>query len=177
MTDTCKIIYASTLLGRPMKKTILIPTDFSIESLKLLKEAVTSVEVGSVNIIFLHCIYLSDSIFDLLFFSKKEWVESLVNKDFDDGCKIIRNKYVNKINSARVEFFTGTTQQAFDNFLEGNQVDEIMLPKNYVFKQSSKKSFSPEPYIRKSRLPLIEVVWQKSDKEPEKNSLAEIFLL
>lgn len=160
-----------------MKKTILIPTDFSIESLKLLKEAVATVEIGSINIVFLHCIYLSDSIFDLLFFSKKEWIESLVTKDFDDGCKIIRNKYGNKINSARVEFFAGSTQQAFNNFLEGHQVDEIMLPKYYVFKSSSKKSFNPEPYLRKSTLPLIEVVSQKSDKEPEKNSLAEIFLL
>ncbi len=160
-----------------MKKTILLPTDFSIESLRLLKEAITHVEIGSINIVFLHCIHLSDSIVDLLFFSKKELIESLLNKDFNDACKIIRNKYTHKINSARVEIFTGTTQQAFNNFLEGNQVDEIIIPKNHVFKLVNKKSFSPDSYIRNAGLPITEMEWKTSDSIPEKNSLAEIFLL
>lgn len=160
-----------------MKKTILIPTDFSIESLKLLKEAIHSVEIGSINIVFLHCIHLSDSIFDLLFFSKKELIESLMSKNFNDACKIIRNRYTSKINSARVEIFTGTTQQAFNNFLEGNQVNEIIVPKNHTFKLINSKSFNPDTYIRNAGLPLTEVEWKTSDTIPEKNSLAEIFLL
>lgn len=160
-----------------MKKTVLLPTDFSIESLKLLREAINSVEIGSINIVFLHCIHLSDSIFDLLFFSKKEMIESLMSKDFNDACKIIRNKYTSKINSARVEIFTGTTQQAFNNFLEGNRVDEIIIPKNHAFKLVNRKSFNPDSYIKNSGLPTTEVEWKTSDKIPEKNSLAEIFLL
>lgn len=77
----------------------------------------------------------------------------------------------------RVEIFTGNTQNAFNLFLEGNQVDEIMLPDPYTFKNLNNKSFTPEVYIKNSVLPITKVEWLTSDSIPEKNSLAEIFLL
>ncbi|MBL7856825.1 MAG: hypothetical protein JNM57_03985 [Cyclobacteriaceae bacterium] len=159
-----------------MKRTILIPTDFSIESLKLFIEAAESVQIGSVNIILLHCAQLSDSIVDLLFFSKKDMIESLVTPVFNDACKIIRSKYASKINSARIEVFTGHTQAAFQNFLEGNRVDEILIPKNYSL-QLNKESFDPIPFIRKSTIPITEIHWKQTGNIPEKNQLAELFLI
>lgn len=159
-----------------MKKTILIPTDFSIESLNLFKEAAQSVEIGSVNIIFLHCVHLSDSIFELLFFSKKDLIDSLINPDFNDACKIIRNKYSSHINSALVEIFSGLTQTAFQNFLEGHRVDEIYVPKNYTLKLTDKRSFDPMPFIQKATVPVTEVYWKHNGDVPEKNLLAELFI-
>ncbi len=158
-----------------MKRTILIPTDFSIESLKLLINAAQSVPIGSVNIVFLHCAYLPDSIVDLLFFSKEDFIESLTTKDFNDACKVIKNKYAAKINSTRIEIFSGNNQAAFQNFLEGNKIDEIFISKNYKAKKANKKSFDAMPFILKTNLPITEVSWQPIGNVPEKNKLAELF--
>jgi len=160
-----------------MHKTILIPTDFSIESLKPFKESVKSLEIGSVNIVFFHCVHLSDSIVDLLFSSKKELMEDLLNADFKEACKVLQQRFATRINSFRIELFSGNNQRAFDNFLEGNKVDEICISKHYIFKPIRKKSFSPESYIKNCKVPIVEVSWEPLEKMPEKNKLAEIFLL
>lgn len=158
-----------------MKRTILIPTDFSIDSLKFLVEAVQSVQTGSINVVFLHCAYLPNSILDLLFYSKREIIKSLVTPTFEDACKVIRSKYESKINSTRIEIFTGHTQAAFENFLEGNRIDEIFVPKNYILK-TSKNSFDPMPFIQRTGLPITQVTWKQGGDIPEKNQLAELFL-
>lgn len=158
-----------------MKRTILIPTDFSIDSLKFLVEAVQSVQIGSINVVFLHCAHLPNSILDLLFYSKKEIIKSLVTPTFVDACKVIRNKYQSKINSTRIEIFTGHTQAAFENFLEGNRIDEIFVPENYILK-TTKNSFDPLPFIQRTELPITPVTWKQGGDIPEKNQLAELFL-
>lgn len=159
-----------------MKKTILIPTDFSIESLRLLRAAIQAVGNESINVVFLHCVYPSDSIMDLIFFSKNSLVESLTNNDFKEACKIISNKHPSAIHSIRTEIFSGTSQTAFQNFLEGNKIDEVLIPKNYTLQKTSKNSFDPLSFIRKCKLPTIEVSWQHAESLPEKNQLAELFL-
>ncbi len=158
-----------------MKTTILIPTDFTIESLNLFKKAAQSVESESVNIVFLHCVHLSDSITELLFFSKKELIKSLVNPDFQDACKIICNKYASRINSTRIEIFNGTTQSAFNNFIEGNMIDEIITPENYSLQLVNKRSFDPMPFIQHASVPVKTVAWPNTAGVPEKNQLAELF--
>jgi len=160
-----------------MKRTILIPTDFTIESLKPFKEAIKSLEIGSVNVVFLHCVHLSDSIVELLFLSKKELTDSLLNADFLEACKVLQQRYAARVNSTRIELFMGGTQHGFDDFLAGNRIEEIYMLKDYVYKLASKRSFSPEPYLKKCKVPLVEVIWEPSAKVPEKNTLAEIFLL
>lgn len=159
-----------------MTKTILIPTDFSIESLRLLRAAAQTVETGNIQVVFLHCVYQQNSIISLLFSSKESLVDSLMNEDFKNACRIIRNKYSTAIHSIRTEIFTGTTHAAFRNFLDGNGIDEVLIPKNYTLQQTSKSSFDPMSYIRGCNLPTIEVSWRQTESIPEKNQLAELFL-
>ncbi|MBL7851047.1 MAG: hypothetical protein JNN04_09110 [Cyclobacteriaceae bacterium] len=160
-----------------MARTLLIPTDFSIESLWLLKEALRPVQIGKVSIILLHCVYTSDSIVELLFFSRKELVDKLINEDFRDACKILRRKYTHHIESLRIEIFSGNTQRAFKDFLLANHIDEILLPHPFGLKNVHRDSFSPEPFIRNCHAVVTEVAWQPSEDIPEKNKLAAIFLL
>ncbi|MCW5909439.1 MAG: hypothetical protein KIT62_00105 [Cyclobacteriaceae bacterium] len=160
-----------------MKRTVLIPTDFTIESLNLLKYAAQSAESESINLVLAHGLHLSDSIFDLLFFSRTETVEKLLNEDFEAAGKILRNKYASRINSFRIEIFSGFTQSAFQNFLSGNRVTEILLPKTYSFKAVTQRSFDLAPFARASKYPVKEVDWQAIPNAPEKNKLAEVFLI
>ena len=158
-----------------MSRIILIPTDFSIESLNLFKAAAQSGVTERVHIVFFHAVRSSNSTIDLLFKSQKKMNESLINENFSNGCTIIRNKFASSISTDRIEFFSGTTQTAFQNFIEGNGITEIFLSKNYTFKKISSRSFDPMPMIHGSNLLKHQVSWQRIERTPEKNILAELF--
>jgi hypothetical protein len=127
------------------------------------------------TVIFLHCVRGSDSILDLLFYSEASVIQSLVNKDFNEACTILKNKFSSRIVEDRIVVFKGSTQLAFRNFLEANHVDEILVPSEYRFKAVHKKSFDPTPFILKSGLTITEVSWNSVQNAPEKNQLAELF--
>lgn len=159
-----------------MSKTILFPTDFTVESLQLLKAFFSTADKDlSYNIILLHGLNSGDSITELLFFSKNKQIESLSDKSFNDACDIIINKYASHINSFRKDIFTGFTQNAFNNYIEANNIDEAYIPANYKLNITNKKSFDILPYIRKSNLQIEEVAWKKKEIMPEKGKLAEVF--
>jgi hypothetical protein len=157
-------------------KTILIPTDFTIESLNTVKEALKQRAGENINLILVYGAYLSDSITDLLFISKPKQLATLQNKKFTEACEILRNKYDSQINSLRVELFSGHNQRAFEHFLTGNAVDELYVPRSYRSKKGE-HGFDLLPFFQKSTLPLTEIEWLETTPIPEKDRVAELFLV
>ncbi|TDB60022.1 hypothetical protein [Arundinibacter roseus] len=158
-------------------KTILIPTDFTIESLNTVKGAFKRDSQEKVNLILLYAIGMSDSITDLLFFSKEKFIASQQSGKFAEAFQILQNTYDSQINSFRVELFSGYTQNAFANFLEANQVDEVFIPKDYTLKLQHKRSFNPLPFLKKCKLPKTEISWNEGPFVHEKDHVSELFLV
>jgi len=159
-----------------MNKKILIPTDFSIESLTMVKTLMAQKPSHVVyDIILLHGVDLNDSITDLLFFSRSKVLSSLSNPQFEEACAVIQNKFVSEIRSLRKDIFTGTTQLSFNNYLEANRIDEIYLPENYELNLTNKKSFDLIPYIKKSVLDAHEVQIDLDQRVSEKGNLSSLF--
>ena len=138
-----------------MKKTILIPTDFSVESLGAVKHAAENAQNEKVDIVLFHSITLSDSITELLFFSKSRMLAQMVSQDFTEACNILQNKYSSNVVNIRTDFFTGSNQTAFSMFLEGNKVDEVYMPLQSHFQLPHKNSFNPMRFIQKANLPTV----------------------
>jgi hypothetical protein len=158
-----------------MKRTILIPTDFSIESLSILKPILNECPQDvKLDIILLQGVSLDNSITDLLFFSKLKVIDEHSGESFDDACKVLMNKYTNVLNSVRKDIFTGVTQAAFNNYLEANKVDEIIVPDKPVL-EKNKKCFDLKPFIDKSNVNVAEMKVSVKYELPEKGLLAEIF--
>jgi len=157
-----------------MKKTILIPTDFTMESLNLFKYVMQSTTVD-VHVIFFHCMMPSTSIIDLLFESSEEVVASLTSADFKEAISIIKNRYGTHRSTEVVELFKGRTNAAFLNFLDGNRVDEVVVPTEYQFIKAHSRSIDPMSFIKDVPVSIIEVSWTWSKNIPEKNQLAELF--
>jgi hypothetical protein len=157
-----------------MKRTILIPTDFSIESLIPVKQAALLSNYNEIEIVLMFCDLLPGSISDLLFYTPAKVIAQYSNKDFEEACSIIMNKYASKISSMRTEIFHGTSDAAFENFISGNKIDEVIFPKNYVLKEH-RNGFNPLPYIKNSYLPCREVEW-KVNNPHESASLSTLFL-
>jgi hypothetical protein len=161
-----------------MTKTVLIPSNFEINSLKLLKNYLTNdlSKDDKVNIILLKGINLTSSITDLLFFSKKKLIQSHASSEFNDGCNVIKNKFDHQINSIRKDIFTGYNGAAFNNYLEANNIDLAILPSKPFPKERSRKSFDIVPFIEKSKLKIKEIDVQDVHESFEKGDISEIFV-
>ncbi len=163
-----------------MAKTILIPTDFTVESLNLAKIALqNNQDKGEpLRVILVYGQWVSTSINDLLFYSKAKVLEKLESEEFKSSCQMLLGKYENTIEQMSIDIFSGTNQNAFENYLMGNKVTEAYISPNYKFKLKNSSSFDLIPYLNKSKLPLIEVNWDTStilDQESSKDELSALF--
>lgn len=158
-----------------MKRTILIPTDFTVQSLNILKSVLSNNEAeNTFDVILLHGFTLSDSIRDLLFFSKYQQIEALTTPEFEEAYEVIKNKFDSQISSLRIDLFTGYNVSAFNNYLEGNRVSEIFVSgKQSVF--SNKKSFNLNKFIEKCSINATKIDNASNEVFSEKGKVAEVF--
>ena len=159
-----------------MEKTVLVPTDFSIASLNIVKSYLNEQDSNTkVNIILLHGLHQTDSITNLLFFSKSKVLESLTNPAFEEALRVLKNKYASQVRIMRKDIFTGFTQAAFNQFVEANRVNEVCLPILYNPKFKDKNSFDLLPYIKASNLNITTIGSAIEVPMPEKGNVAELF--
>jgi len=142
-----------------MQETILIQTDFRPESLILIRTAIQNNPGSKLDIVLVHGVQMTDSITELLFFSKGRLLQKLSNTAFDEGLAEIRADYAGSINSLRVELFTGFNQTAFNNFLEANKISQIFSSNTYPFKSPYKHSKDLTAFIHKSVQKKVEISW------------------
>ncbi|WP_312768040.1 hypothetical protein [Epilithonimonas sp.] len=163
-----------------MTKTILIATDFSLESLdvlkKVLKNKTDKNDENQYNILLVSGYDMGDSIRDLLFTTKSSVFSKIRPQEFCDAYSIINNKYPNLINKITCDIFTGNFQRTFNNFIEAANVDEAYYSTS-TSKNLSKNQFEITTYLKKNKhVEAQEVVIATTEFVPEKGRLAEVFL-
>jgi hypothetical protein len=159
-----------------MRKTILIPTDFKVNSLNVLKSILLNNETQQTyNVILLHGVSTNDSIRDLLFYSKAQQIDALSTIEFDEACEVLKNKFDSQINTLRIDLFSGSTTSAFNNYLEGNKVDHIFISEQKP-SFSNKKSFDLTPFIEKCSVEVTKIDSGTNPSIPEKGKIAEVFM-
>lgn len=156
-----------------MLKTILIPTDFSIRSLQVVKHAIDRNPNEKLNVVHATGITISDSITRLLFFSKKDLAKKLPGDTFNEACQVISNKYVSQINEMKIDIFTGITQVAFNHFTAGLHIDAIYLSENKLNYRHPR--FDLTPFVLQSKLPKNIVSWHEAAEVTEDNHITELF--
>lgn len=157
-----------------MAKTILIPIDFNVESLNTLKIALNDLQGTRADVVLMYAEYTSDSITELLFYVPENRVKALLKPDFEEGLAVLKNRFEKVIETIRIEFFHGYGVNAFVNFMKGNKIDTIYIPKNYHLKLLS-RGFNPIPIIKKSKLPYTEVEWASSTRTSKEDQLNHLF--
>jgi len=163
-----------------MTKTILIATDFSLESLDILKKVLKKKndqhDENKYNILFVAGYDMGDSIRDLLFTTKSTIFGKIRSKEFCDAYSIINNKYPNLINKITCDIFTGSFQRTFNNYIEATNVDEAYYSTSKS-RNLSKNQFEITTYLKKNKIvEAQEVVTETTEFMPEKGRLAEVFL-
>lgn len=121
-------------------KHILIPTDFSIKSLKLVHAAASRAGGQKLNIYLVHALEPDHSISGLLMTGKRQRAQQLCTEEFNEACAILRNKYASVIDKLIVEFYYGSSRIYRNNFLEARHIGEILFLDGYSLNRSSEMS-------------------------------------
>ena len=159
-----------------MKKTILIPTNFTVQSLNVLKTVLNQNQgKQKYNVILLYSMSLSDSIRDLLFFSKHQHINTLMNPEFEEAYEVIRNKFDSQISSLRIDLFTGYNLSAFNNYLEANKVEHVFISAQQP-ETADYESQNLLRFIQKCPIDVTKIDTGNSVSIPEKGGVAEVFV-
>jgi len=148
-------------------KTLLIPTDFKLQSLNCITQLAQQFSQHKLNIIMVHTIGVTDSISELLMLSRRSAEYRHIPDAFYKACTEIKRDY--NINEIRIEFFYGNTVAAFKNFLEANEVDAIIDMENYDYELLTEKSSDPTILMSRSGVPVITIdtLLPDTNTEPE----------
>ncbi|MDP9958838.1 hypothetical protein [Chryseobacterium lathyri] len=162
-----------------MTKTILIATDYSLESLnilkKVLKEKEASEDQNQYNILLVSGYDGGDSIRDLLFNTKSTIFNKIRPQEFCDAYGIIRNKYPHLVNKITCDIFTGSFQRTFNNYVKAENIEEAYY--SPAIKSKGRGKFDITSYIKKCRtLQVREIKVEIAEWLPERGRLAEIFV-
>lgn len=135
-------------------KTILLPTDLSIQSLYPVHDIVKEANGESLEIIVVHFLSLSTSISDLLT-TRDPYSE--IPGHFTEAYQSLRNKYQDVIGKLTFKFVYCNTTRYLNNFIEGNNVSTVYLLENYTYGTPLKNSVALKNYFAKCKVKVIHI--------------------
>jgi len=138
-------------------KTVLVPTDFKLDSIKIIDALIQHQKNESLNIIFVHAFKLSDSITDMLMLSRRSRDYENVSDEFYQLINQAKTKYPTQINTIGIEYFYGSTVAAFKNFIEAFDVECIAYLKEYNFTPINKYSIDPKILTKRAGCAVIQL--------------------
>lgn len=158
-----------------MTKNILIATDFSLESLTVLKNILKERDEKTIyNFHFIIGYDRGDSIRELLFDTNTRILNKVKNQEFDEACHILKNKFANSIRDISFHVFSGYFQNSFNQFLDSKKIDKIFYSSSKI-KHPNKNVYDLKKFIKKSKISNSEIVFENHTILHEKGRLAEFF--
>jgi len=144
-------------------KTIIIPTDLSIDSLDLVKNAVLNYPDEIINIVLSYGREIRLTDFEPMNFLSTRNFNSNINENFINLKQKLFHEHKNQIGKISIEAFSGMNSFAFANFLEAHQISEALIPATAQNKFPSKGYFDIRDLIKANMKKVIEVQTRKKD--------------
>ncbi|OOQ62147.1 hypothetical protein [Mucilaginibacter pedocola] len=142
-----------------MKTTnILIPTDFSLESLQAVPALIQQQPGQKFNITMVNFLGLSDSISDLLMLSRRSREYEYVTQEFLDELTRLSREYGEYIESLQTEFFYGNTVALFKNYLEARDINQIARLKQFSYIKLTPMSNEPDAFLDRAKCPIVDLI-------------------
>ena len=135
-------------------QNVLIPTDFTAASLKLVEKALKNCD-KKVNVVLFHAFLMPDSPFELLGYNYKRPEYLLMTETFRIACKQLKDAYPQIINKITVNCMQGNTKALFKNFIEAKDIDIICCPVGYNYIAIHDRSINPLPLFKKAGIPQV----------------------
>lgn len=109
-------------------KKILIPTDFTLESLKLAEHAIELYPEEVVSLVLVYPYRFSLWEGELYTFSPSTIIAECTTDEFSVARNDLINRYFKNINAIELELFAGVNSLAFKNFKEYHNIQTAILP-------------------------------------------------
>jgi hypothetical protein len=136
-------------------KNILIPTDFSPSSLRLVEAALKTEGYNRCNVILFHAFDLPSNPFDMLRNGAKDPAATLLTEEFRLACKQLKDEYGRQVGKIVIKTMQGSTRSLFRHFLDANDIDLIFCPDTYLYSKVHERSLDPLPFFGKCGVPVI----------------------
>lgn len=157
-------------------RNVLIPTDFTVQSLDLVVAAAQKYEGEQLNITLMHALAMPDSIMDLILLSRNNDRYKLITKEFESACTILKNRYASVIHRISVRFMHGSTKAVFSNFVEASQASLFIYPVDYSFKPAGANSIDISHMFKYVQCEKMAVELDKMRTDVRRLNIAELLL-
>ncbi|MFD2147998.1 hypothetical protein [Mucilaginibacter antarcticus] len=121
-------------------KTLLIPTDFKLESLNAVSRLVETLHPQKLNIVMVHMLGITDCMGELELLSRRSVEYRLISSEFYNSCIRLKQQHADVIEKIDVTFFYGYTMAAFRNFLDAQDIDAIVKLDDYDYQLLTEKA-------------------------------------
>jgi hypothetical protein len=155
-------------------KTLLIPTDFKLESLNAVSDLVATQYPEKLNIVMVHLLAITDAMGELALLSRRSAEYRLISSDFYNTCTRLKQLHPDMIESIDITFFYGYTMAAFRHFLEGNCIDAIVKLDGYNYELLTEKSINPDNLIQRSGLPIFSASTKPAQRKQSETAFAPV---
>tara|TARA_Y100000782_G_scaffold92838_1_gene102471 strand:- start:4440 stop:4928 length:489 start_codon:yes stop_codon:yes gene_type:complete len=157
-----------------MANTILIPTDFTIKSLTMVRDVVEQTKLNNINFILVHGVRPPSSTSELLFYSKRKLIETMTSPAFKSCCALIINRYPEKVSSIWPDILSTQHAAGFENYLDKVKPKETYIP-SHALELPHERSFDVMSLLKKSSLKLNELAFSPSTDDLFVNQMEALF--
>lgn len=161
-----------------MNKRILIPSDFTIDSLFFVIQSIEQSKANELEIILVYGNRSSTSITELLGINLEDHLKELHSEDFIKACQMICHRYEDRKLNIYTDIIGTENANYLHNYLKGAAIDEIRVPSNYAFEKRTKHFFD----VGKALLRLNErnrgrvgIIQKTGIQKIERNVLSDLF--
>lgn len=159
-------------------KKVLIPTDYSVESLQLIEYAVLNNPDTKLDIVLVAGYKLPDTRWAISHFNKSVEINKQLDNDFITAKRSLILEHTKNIETICFELFTGSNVFAFQNFLEQFNAEDALVPKDNILCCHSHKWFDTTNFLKKNVKNVIEVNLEMSiEVKQQKFSIMNLFNL
>ena len=159
-------------------KKVIIPTDFTVESLQLIEYAILNFPKRKLDITLVYGFKLPDTKWGLVHFSERGEIKKLTTEAYANAKNVFEREHSDAIGRLDIKLFTGCNSMAFQNFIELLDVHDAIVPTGNFLNFNNSKCFDPTRFIRKSIVNVIEIPTDTSrELQKSKFSLSSLLNL
>ena len=137
-------------------KRILVPTDFSVQSLQLVHEIVKRNPQQKVSIHLVHLVQIPADITELPFV-KKSRLHDQVPYKFSQAVEMLKNKYASRIAWMGLEFYYGSTATVINNIIENRKIEEVFVFADHTYGLPLKGSVNMTGLLSRCKVPVCSI--------------------
>ncbi|TXF89137.1 hypothetical protein FUA23_11540 [Neolewinella aurantiaca] len=147
-------------------KRILIPTDYTPESLQLIEYAFLNFPDTRLDIVLLAGCKMFESKWRIMHFTPQDFIYQQMNDEFIQEKRHMILEHKGQLGQIQFELFTGSNSFAFQNFLLTLDADTAVLPDDGVLMNPDRKWFDTTSYLRKSVANIIQAPVERRNNQP-----------